>query len=272
MVRKPAVAGQFYPAAQAELRHMIEECTPQNEQKVKALGILVPHAGYVFSGPTAGKVFARVEVPKTVVLLNPSHHYYGPDCALWTGGPWQTPLGQVALHEELCRALARLSCVTQDDTVHLPEHSGEVVLPFIQYHCPEARVAVICVTSSATTRTLVALGEGIKQALDECGEPDGLVVASSDLSHEQGGRALERVNSQDPLAIEKMQQLDPEGLVRVCREKSITMCGVLPAAAMMASVKARGGKEAVLVARATSADSPYGRGNYVVGYAGMIFR
>jgi len=272
MARRPAVAGQFYPGGQDELRKMIEQCTPQVDAREKVLGVLVPHAGYVFSGATAGKVFASVEVPGAVVLLNPSHNYYGPDCALWTGGPWQTPLGEVALHDGLCDALSKLPCVTKDDSVHVPEHSGEVVLPFIQYHRPDVRVAVICVTSSAATRALTELGEGIKAALDACGEEDGLVVASSDMSHEQGANALDVVQKQDPLAIERMEALDPEGLVETCRKNRITMCGALPAAAMMASVRARGGTEGLLLGRATSADSPYGRGNYIVGYAGMIFK
>ena len=108
--------------------------------------------------------------------------------------------------------------------------------------------------------------------LDSSGERNALVVASSDMSHEDGPGALKIVNEHDPLAIAEMERLDPAGLVRVCSSEGITMCGVLPAAAMMASVRARGGSEGVLVHRATSADSPHGRGTYVVGYAGMIFR
>ncbi len=272
MARKPAVAGQFYPAGANELRSAIEQYTPASERREKALGALSPHAGYVFCGPTAGAVFGRIEVPPTIVLLNPSHNYYTPPCALWTGGPWETPLGRVELHEELCDALAELPAVTPDDRPHLPEHSGEVVLPFIQYFCPEVRIAVICVTPSAEVQQLRELGEGIADALESCGEQDALVVASSDMSHEQGPRALQVVNEHDPLAIEQMERLDPEGLVRVCRQNNITMCGVLPAAAMMTSVRRRGGTKGELVHRATSADSPHGRGSYVVGYAGMVFR
>lgn len=272
MSREPAVAGQFYPAREAELRRMIEECTPKVGTREKALGALAPHAGYVFSGPTAGKVFASIEIPATVVILNPSHNYYGPDCALWTGGAWETPLGEVALRDDLCSALSKLGCVAEDDSVHIPEHSGEVVLPFIQYHRPDVRIAVICVTSSATTRRLVELGQGIKTALSQCGQDDGLVVASSDMSHEHGANVVDHVKKQDAMAIAQMEKLDAEGLVKTCRNNNITMCGVLPAAAMMASVRARGGKEGVLLGRATSADSPHGRGNYVVGYAGMIFK
>lgn len=272
MARKPAVAGQFYPAEANELRSLIADCMPAVEDGQKALGALMPHAGYVFSGRTAGEVVARIEIPAAVIILNPSHHAYTPACALWTGGAWRTPLGEVELHEDICRGLARLPMVTAADGPHLHEHSGEVVVPFIQYRRADVRIADICITSSATIEQLKGLGEGIRDVLASCGEEDALVIASSDMSHEDAPGALNVVNQHDPIAIAEMEQLDPDGLVRVCRSEGITMCGVLPAVAMMASVRARGGSEGVLVHRATSADSPYGRGSYVVGYAGMIFR
>ena len=272
MARKPAMAGRFYPAEPDELTSFIERHTPRIEGKENVLGALIPHAGYDFSGPTAAAVFARIVVPQAVVLLNPSHNFHSPPCALWTGGSWQTPLGDVRQHDELTAALARLPVVTSDNNPHRPEHSGEVVLPFVQYHRPDVRIAVVCITASAGMQQLRDLGEGIAEALKQCNEPGALVIASSDMSHEDGPTALKAVQSQDPFAIEQMKRLDPEGLVRVCREKEITMCGYMPAAAMMVSVRARGGKEGELIARATSADSPFGRGNYVVGYAGMVFR
>jgi len=272
MARKAVVDGQFYPADPARLRSTIESFTPSPQPKERALGVLCPHAGYPFSGPTASKVFARVEVPATVVLLNPSHSYDRPPFALWTGGNWETPLGEVELDEPLTAALAELPLVTADDRPHLPEHSGEVVLPFLQYHNPQVKIAVICVTASANLGALKKLGTSLADVLARAGEADALIVASSDMSHESGSAALETVNGNDPLAIARMEALDPDGLYRVCREKPITMCGVLPAVVMMAAVAARGGREGVLVARATSADSPLGRGSYVVGYAGMVFK
>ena len=272
MARKAAVAGRFYPGRADQLKTMLADCIPDIEEPVPALGLLSPHAGYVFSGRTAGEAFGRVEVPSTVVVLNPSHNYRQPPCALWTGGPWQTPLGPVDLHQGICKALADLPVVTPDDEPHRPEHSGEVILPFLQYCQSDLRIAVICVTAGAQAAQLKDLGQGIAQILRENGEDEALVVASSDMSHERGGNALEVVNEHDPLAIEKMEDLDPDGLIQVCRENNITMCGVLPAAAMMVSVRERGGSEGELVHRATSADSPQGRGDYVVGYAGMIFR
>jgi len=271
MPRRPAVAGQFYPAGKAELESMLKQFITEEGQKQHALGVLSPHAGYVFCGAVAGKAFGSIHVPEAVVLLNPSHYAYQPPFALWTGDSWQTPLGEVALHEGICSALAELPFVTSDNAPHSREHSGEVVLPFLQYQRPDVKIAVICITSSARLADLQQLGSSIAEIVRRCGEEDALVVASSDMSHESGPAAEQVVRKNDPKAIQKMEQLDPEGLHTTCRTERITMCGVLPAVAMMESVRARGGTKGVLLAQATSADSPYGRGEYVVGYAGMIF-
>ncbi len=272
MPRKAVVDGQFYPADPARLRSAIESYTPSVQEKDSALAVLCPHAGYPFSGPTAGKVFAHVRVPGTVLLLNPSHSYDRPAFALWTGGDWETPLGDVALDEPLTGALAGLPLVTSDDRPHIPEHSGEVVLPFLQYHNPQTRIAVICVTASAHLGALKELGAALAEVLTRTGKADALIVASSDMSHESGFGALDVVNRHDPMAIAQMEALSADGLYRTCRETPITMCGVLPAVVMMSAVAARGGSRGNLVAHATSADSPMGRGSYVVGYAGMLFR
>jgi hypothetical protein len=272
MKRKTAVSGQFYPADEEQLRSMIGELSPKSGGTEEVLGVLSPHAGYVFSGATAATVFSNIKIPKTIVLLTPSHHYASPPVALWTGGAWETPLGEVQIHESLCDELGKLPGITPDDTPHIPEHSGEVILPFLQYHRPDIQLVAICVTQSATDTDVLRLGDNIYAALQDSGETDALVVASSDMSHEQGPNALERVRKQDPLAIGAMEKLDPQLLLNTCRKRSITMCGVLPAAAMMQSVKRRSGTRGVLIKQATSADSPYGHGDYVVGYAGMIFK
>jgi AmmeMemoRadiSam system protein B len=272
MVRRPAVSGQFYPASAGELRAMLESFDPIAEQKGAALAALCPHAGYVFSGAVAGKTLGGIRVPDTVLVLNPSHHVARPGFALWDGGDWQTPLGAVPLHAPLTEALAKLPLVDVDARAHGPEHAAEVLLPFLQYYNPDVRIAVVCVTASAGLEALKQFGRSCAGVLADCGEQDGLVLASSDLSHESGLRALHVVKAHDSLVIEQMEKLDPDGLYRVAREQRVTMCGVLPAVAAMASAQARGATAGKLIARATSADSPRGGGSYVVGYAGMVFR
>jgi len=272
MARHPVVQGRFYPAAPSELRAMMESFIPAGGARERALGLLCPHAGYVFSGGVAGKAFGAVEVPDTVLLLNPSHAYDRPALAVWTGGDWLTPLGAVGLHSELTGALCDSPLTVASDGPHLREHAGEVIVPFIRLANPDARIAVVCVTVSAGLDALKEFGRAVPEMLAACGAEDALVVASSDMSHERGPQALDVVERHDRLAIAEMERLDPDGLHRVCRSGNITMCGVLPAVAMMASVAARGGTRGELVGRATSADSPHGGGDYVVGYAGMVFK
>lgn len=272
MSRRMAVAGQFYPADARRLRSTIQSATPSLEgEPTAALGALCPHAGYPFSGGVAAGLFARVRVPDAVLLLTPSHAYAQPAFALWTGGAWETPLGSIALHEGLTDALSRHPHVTPADEPHLPEHSGEVVLPFLQYHNPDVRIAVVCVTASARLPQLKEVGTFAATALADLGEGDALVVASSDMSHERGPGALKTVQEHDALAVAEMEKLDPDGLHAACSKHRITMCGRLPAVAMMTSAAARGATRGTVMGRATSADSPHGGGDYIVGYAGMVF-
>ena len=132
MLRRPAVSGQFYPADPKALRSMLESFDPHTAEKAPALAALCPHAGYVFSGGVAGKTLGSLEVPDTVLVLNPSHHVASPAFALWGSGDWQTPLGVVPLHEGLTAALAALPLVSVEPWPHQPEHAGEVLLPFLQ--------------------------------------------------------------------------------------------------------------------------------------------
>ncbi len=274
MKRKPAVAGQFYPADSLELRNEIERNSPDipDPEKIEAKGVLCPHAGYVFSGKVAGEVFARTAIPQVALILSPSHNYYDPPLALWGGSSWQTPFGDVKVHSELTNALSGINYVKEENRMHLPEHSGEVVLPFLQYHRPDIEIAAICVGGSASKIDILQTATQITDCLKNNSLDDALVVASSDMSHEQGPGAEDVVNENDTIAISEMQKLDSIGLLNVCGSKNITMCGALPAAIMMETVKLRGEGKAELVMRATSADSPHGRGDYVVGYAGMIFQ
>jgi hypothetical protein len=273
MTRRPAVHGRFYPDDPDELRQQVESYIGQAEGEPEpARGILSPHAGYVFSGGVAGQTFGAVHVPDTVLVLNPSHNYARPKFALWTGGPWATPLGELELDRGLTDALEGMDGVTAEDGVHLPEHSGEVQMPFIQVCNPDARIAVVCITQSAGLADLEQFGRALPGIFEQAGAGKVLMVASSDMSHEAGPQALERVNSQDALVHEQLKAFSPEGVYKVCREHNVTMCGSLPAAAMMYCAQEQGASEAVMAARATSADSPYGGGDRVVGYTGMVFR
>jgi len=147
-MRKPVVAGAFYAGTEASLRRQIEECfehalgpgalpAPAGRAEERVLGLVSPHAGYVYSGPVAAHGFfslASQRKPQTVVILGPNHSGLGADVAVSREDRWQTPLGQVELDAELGQSIITASQVAQwDDLAHSREHSIEVQVPFLQY-------------------------------------------------------------------------------------------------------------------------------------------
>lgn len=141
MIRRPAVAGSFYPADPTILRRTLQQLlSPLREEKdrVQARGALVPHAAYLYSGKTAGKVNGLLHIPHTVVLLGPNHFRLGPAIATFASGSWETPLGSVRINAHLAQALtAGYPQIIDDPEAHAAEHAIEVQLPFLQYLRPD---------------------------------------------------------------------------------------------------------------------------------------
>ncbi|HYX68290.1 MAG TPA: AmmeMemoRadiSam system protein B, partial [Terriglobales bacterium] len=133
LVRRPAVAGRFYPAQPEILLHDIKSYLAPAEPKVRALGCVVPHAGYMYSGHVAGAVYAHLELPGRYIILCPNHTGMGKPLAIMADGMWDTPLGKVAVDKELGEALLA-SCpqASEDADAHRAEHALEVQLPFLQ--------------------------------------------------------------------------------------------------------------------------------------------
>jgi len=269
MLRQPAVAGQFYPANQTELRSVVEACTraDSGEQKRKARACLVPHAGYVYSGRVAGAVFGQLLLPKKILLLGVRHYPRGEELAILSEGAWRTPLGDVPVDTRLAvRLLQACPGLREDRVAHSREHSLEVQLPFLQVLDPGFSFVPVAVGTLVASE-LEEAGLGIAEVL-QGSEEEILVVTSSDMNHYEEDAAT-RVK--DRLAIERMLELDARGLYEVCRKKQISMCGLGPAVVMLTALKRLGALEAELVRYATSGDV-YGERDAVVGYAGMIFR
>jgi AmmeMemoRadiSam system protein B len=264
MLRKPAVAGQFYPADPEQLGAQLDRLIPRGQPKRTAIAILCPHAGYPYSGPTTGKVFARTEIPSRLVLLGVNHHGIGAPCAVFPSGRWATPLGEVEIDEDLAaRILASSPYLEADAAAHRFEHSLEVEVPFLQRSRSDVRIVPILFASHDLGK-LREIGEGIAKVL--CQEqPGALMLASSDMNHYEDQETAER---KDNLAIEAIQALDPERLMRVCDQEGITMCGVAPACVMLTAARVLGATEAELIDHTTSGEVT---GDYasVVGYAGV---
>jgi hypothetical protein len=269
MLRLPAVAGRFYPAEHDELARQVESFIHSEEpaEKIHALGCLVPHAGYMYSGHVAGAVYARLKLPRRFLILGPRHFPQGEALAILSEGAWQTPLGQAQIDSELAAKLRHEFPLLREDSVaHHTEHSLEVQIPFLQVLARNFRFVPIAL---GTTRfsSLEELGRAIAGVLAKEKE-ETLIVASSDMNHYESDR-ITRVK--DKKAVDKLLALDARGLYETVRSEGISMCGYGPAVVMLTAVKALGATRAELVRYATSGDVS-GDFDEVVGYAGILFR
>ena len=264
-LRAPAVAGMFYPGRAEELRRAIAEAFPPLRPE-RVLAVLVPHAGYAYSGRVAAAAFARAEIPADVVLLCFNHRGRGSDFAVWPEGSWRTPLGDAPVNGELVQRLREaFPRLADDEAGHADEHSGEVQVPFLQVLRPDVRIVPVALSVGPDDRSVDALRE-FERAL--AGVPgEFLVVASTDLNHYED---QETTVAKDALVLSAIERLDEEGVQEAVGRKDVSMCGFAPAIAAIAYAKAKGATRAETVLHATSGDvsGDYGR---VVGYAGMIF-
>jgi AmmeMemoRadiSam system protein B len=259
-LRAPAVAGRFYPGDAVELDALVRRLTVG--APAHHLGVLAPHAGYVYSGGVAGAVFGATAIPVRVVVLAPNHTGRGAMAALWPRGAFALPGGAVAVDEELgARLLGRVGIV-EDRRAHQLEHALEVELPFLRALRASVRVTPL-VLGPLDAEECVAVGELLARAI---GAEDILVVASSDMNHYL---ADDVTRVRDRAALAPLLALDPERLHRVVRDEDHSMCGVVPATVMLACARARGARSARLVAYATSGDA-FGDRERVVGYAGVV--
>src|SRR5512135_3458806 len=137
-IRYPAVAGRFYPHQPAALLRDLHAYMAVGGEKVRALGCIVPHAGYMFSGHVAGAVYARLELPQRFIILCPNHTGMGQPLAIMSQGQWLTPLGEIPVDVELATALRqKCALLSEDAAAHRAEHALEVQLPFLQSLLPE---------------------------------------------------------------------------------------------------------------------------------------
>jgi hypothetical protein len=268
-VRRPAVAGRFYPAKPEALARQVDQyLAPEAAARGKteaALGCMVPHAGYMYSGQVAGAVFQRLPAHEAYIILCPNHTGRGAPLAIMSKGEWLTPLGSVHIDAALAQEL-RHSChlLMEDAEAHADEHSLEVQLPFLQRSVGSFTFVPIAIGVSRYA-ALSALGHGMGQTLVKSARPV-LIVASSDMNHYEPDD-ITRVK--DRKAIDQILALDPEGLYDVVRKEDISMCGYGPAVAMLTAAKDLGATSAELVRYATSADTSGDR-SAVVGYAGIV--
>ncbi len=265
--RQPAVAGRFYPAKREALVRDVESHMERDAKKSPALGIVVPHAGFIYSGDVAGAVYAKIEIPDTVILIGPNHTGQGEKVAVMAEGVWSMPMGDIAIDRELANAICEeTTAAKQDSLAHRFEHSLETQLPFLQYFKKEFQIVPICLMKIKVS-TCKALAEAIVQAVKRLGR-SVLLVASSDMTHYESHDAAK---IKDAKAIACIQNRDPAGLWETVSSEKITMCGVNPVTVMLHCCESLGAKEAELVKYMTSGEVS-GDMEKVVGYAGLIIK
>ncbi|MGC2195239.1 MAG: AmmeMemoRadiSam system protein B [Terriglobales bacterium] len=263
-IRHPAVAGRFYPKDQRKLLADIHTYVVPAAELVPALGCIVPHAGYMYSGHVAGAVYAQLDVPARCIVLCPNHTGMGTSLSIMSDGVWETPLGDVPVDSELAADLLKqFSLLSEDSAAHVAEHAIEVQLPFLQAKRKDVRFVPIAI-GTRQYAVLAGLGEAIGEVLSHAGERI-LVLASSDMNHYESD-PITRVKDQK--AIERILALDPRGLYEVVTNEEISMCGYGPAVAMLSAAKRLGASSAELIKYATSGDISGDR-QMVVGYAGI---
>jgi AmmeMemoRadiSam system protein B len=267
--RTPAVSGTFYPALPGRLRADIRGFLDQGTTPPKrALGILVPHGGYMYSGATAGAAFAAVEVPTTCVILAPNHTGRGrarEGGSLLIDTAYRTPLGNVEPDAELGAEIQKRAhpLLIEDPLAHADEHGVEVLLPFLQM-CNEAvRVVPLVVGWDDWQRTR-RLAQAIHDVI--AGRDDVLLVASSDMNHYEPAPAS---TDKDAAALERIVALDGEGLLEVTRTRHISMCGRVPVACAL-EVARLGGFERAEVVGYSHSGLINGNHDRVVGYAAAL--
>ena len=286
-VREPAVAGMFYRAV--DLREELKSCfldprgpgrlpTASPDGPRRVIGLVSPHAGFVYSGPIAAHAYLRMAedgLPKMAVIIGPNHRSYVPPAALSDDDSWRTPLGDVPLDRETAREIASAySGATCDRAAHRLEHSLEVQLPFLQYVMESAgglRIGIVPILIGASARTTEGggeaefarkLGAAIAGAL---ADTNAVIIASTDFTHYESSRSAA---AKDSRAMAAILALDEAALLREVQALDISMCGALPTAIMIAACKALGAVSAEQLAYADSGDVT-GDHTEVVGYGAL---
>lgn len=265
MIREAAVSGQFYPAWPKELKETIKFMVDPDASKIDVIGVVSPHAGYVYSGPVAGAVFSRLRFKDTFILIGPNHRDMGEPFSIMTEGSWKTPLGHAMINSTVAEAILHESANLKEDSIaHQYEHSLEVQVPFLQYFKPDVMIVPILI-SRADPSVYEEIGKAVARVIKRPGN-EAIIVASSDMTHYE---PHEKAKEKDNEAIEAMLALNSAELMRRITRYHITMCGYAPAIILITAAKELGAKKAELVRYQTSGDTS-GDFSSVVGYAGII--
>jgi AmmeMemoRadiSam system protein B len=266
--RTPVVSGYFYPSGKAHLLKTIESFIDIKSQKEKAIACMVPHAGYIYSGKTAGVTYSKIEIPESIIILGPNHTGYGEPYSVANHDKWLTPLGEVEIDKEIRDLLVEKSRYLQKDEIaHIREHSIEVQIPFLQFLRKDIKIVPIILLGYVDNPAWFEIGQTIAEVINEV-KRDILIVASSDMTHYQPYKLAEE---KDKYVIEAICMLDEDEVIRRIEEKDVSMCGYSGVIVSIVASKILGAKKGQLIHYTTSAESSKDYSE-VVGYAGVIIK
>jgi hypothetical protein len=281
VIRRPTVASQFYEGDAEALRAQISSCFlhslgPKKLPKVNfhshprsIVGLICPHAGYMYSGPVAASAFYELAIdgkPDTVVLLGPNHTGYGSALALMREGIWRTPLGDVEVDSGMADGIMHeTSLVDVDELAHRYEHSIEVQLPFLQFlYGNSFKIVPICFLMQDYD-SAVEVGRALTEALDAT---NTVVIASSDMTHYEPAKVAA---AKDQAALKAVTDMDAKRFYEIVESQNITACGYAPITSLITYAVGVNAKEAKLLSYHNSGDIT-GDHSSVVGYAAVSFR
>jgi hypothetical protein len=288
-VRKSAVAGQFYEGDKMSLEQRIRECfldergpktLPEiNQEKQNIKGLIVPHAGYIYSGAIAAHSYNYLSqngFADSFIILGPNHTGMGSGVSVMTERDWETPLGTVPINKILAKKIWK-GIIDKDDNAHMYEHSIEVQLPFLQFSAGDKKFDFVPICMSMQDfETSQEVGEILADAVKNT-TGKTVIVASTDFSHAgfnymsmppSGVRVDTYAEKQDKLAIDQILKMNPKGLIDTVHKNNITMCGYGPVAAMLTTTSILGAKQVELLKYGTSYEVH--PGSSCVGYGALI--
>ena len=278
-VRRPAVAGSWYAGTSAGLRTQIEKCFthklgPGELPKVvqegprNLVGLVCPHAGYMYSGPVAAHSYyklAKDGKPDVIVIFSPNHTGRGNALAVMNEGVWRTPMGDVEIDAKTAnQILSESRIIDVDDRAHAYEHSIELQLPFLQYLYGSALKFVPISFLMQDLESSREVGQTTAKALSG---KNALVIASTDMTHYE---PQERAEKKDKMAVDAAVRMDGEQYYSIVESHAISTCGYGPTVAAIFAAKALGAKKGQLLCYKTSGDIT-GDFSAVVGYASIAF-
>lgn len=289
-IRKPVVAGQFYPAQNSacikEIAEYLDQITLPDSLPESIVAGIVPHAGWLFSGSLALAVFAAIQQQhkkvNTFIIFGAAHAYYGDIPAVFSTGHWLTPLGEIAINEDLAEQLLATGKAVSDTSAHAREHSIEVQVPFIQHLFPGSKILPIVTPPNDSA---IPLGQAVAALIGKNSDQKIVCIGSTDLTHYgphygfetmgQGPDAFDWASGvNDKKFIDAALALNPAAMLETTLENH-NACGPGAAAAAVAAAKKLGKKNGILLAQtnsdtvmrqklnSTSTDS--------VGYAAIVF-